>query len=120
MVVLGIGYVTALELAKRGARVILACRNQIEAEKARTRIIHETNNKNVIFKYVDLSNSNTIKEFAKDINETEDTIDILVNNAGAVGLGDRCTEDGLQILMQTNYYGSFLLTYLLLGSAINI
>lgn len=74
-----------------------------------------TKNENVVYKYLDMCSFKSLKEFAKTINETEDKIDILVNNAGAVGLGDKYTEDGLQILMQTNYFGHVVLTEQLLG-----
>lgn len=58
----------------------------------------------------------TIRKFVQDVNETEDHVDVLINNAGvAVGLEDKYTDDGLQITMQTNYFGSVYLTQLLLG-----
>lgn len=59
----------------------------------------------------------TIRNFVKEINDTEEKIDILINNAGvAVGLEDKYTSDGLQITMQTNYFGTVYLTQLLLGT----
>lgn len=111
----GIGFATALEFAKRGARVILACRNMKEGEKAKYRIINETENKNILCKHLDLASFETVRQFAKDINATEERLDILVNNAGGAFLGNSYTKDGFQITMQTNYYGPFLLTHLLLG-----
>ncbi|KAI4462297.1 phosphatidylinositol-glycan biosynthesis class f protein-related [Holotrichia oblita] len=78
---LGIGYYTALDFAKRGARVILACRNRDRAEDALRRIIKATNNKNVTYKLVDLKSLQSVRDFAADINKNEERVDILVNNA---------------------------------------
>lgn len=110
---------TALDFAKRGARVILACRDLNTAEEARKNIIKQTDNCNVFVKHLDLSSLKSVKRFANDIVQSKEKVHILVNNAGAAGFGDVRTEDNLQILMQVNYFGSFLLTYLLLGIIIN-
>nr|XP_969508.2 PREDICTED: uncharacterized protein LOC657996 [Tribolium castaneum] len=111
----GIGFETALDFAKRGARVILACRDEKRAEDARYKVIEETGNKNVVVKLINMSSFNSVREFAKEINETEDRLDILVNNAGAGGIGDKKSKDGHVLLMQINYFSSFLLTHLLIG-----
>lgn len=115
---IGIGYETAKEFAKRGARVILACRNKEKAEEAQRNIIKESDNTNVIVKIVDFSSLNSIRALADDINVTEERLDILVNNAGATNLGKDLTEDGLNSTMQVNYFGSFLLTILLIGELV--
>mgnify|MGYP005984370703 FL=1 len=114
-VILGIGYDTALDFAKRGARVILACRDEGRAEEARIRIVEETGNKNIVVQLIDMSSFETVREFAKRINETEERLDILVNNAGAAGIGDKRSKDGHVLLMQINYFSAFLLTNLLIG-----
>uniref|UniRef100_A0A6P7G5Q8 Retinol dehydrogenase 11-like isoform X1 n=1 Tax=Diabrotica virgifera virgifera TaxID=50390 RepID=A0A6P7G5Q8_DIAVI len=110
----GIGYETALDFAKRGAKVILACRDEVKAKEAVDTIITETHNKNVVYRLVDLTSFNSVRRFANDINSNEDRLDILVNNAGAGRLGNKETEDGISIVMQTNYFSHFLLTYLLI------
>ncbi|KAJ8933510.1 hypothetical protein NQ318_003402, partial [Aromia moschata] len=110
----GIGYETALEFAKRGARVILGCRNEAKAIEARDKIIKETSNQNVVVKRIDFSSLKSVRHFAKDVEENEERLDILVNNAGVGMARDALTEDGLQFLMQVNYYGPFLLTILLI------
>lgn len=112
---IGIGYETAKEFAKRGARVILACRNKEKAEEAKKNIIKESDNTNVIVKIVDFSSLDSVRAFAEDINATEERLDILVNNAGAANLGKHITDDGLDPTMQVNYFSSFLLTILLIG-----
>lgn len=104
-----------MDFAKRGARVILACRDESKAAEAVNKIKTETHNTDVIYKLVDLSSFKSVKEFAANINATEERLDILVNNAGAGGLGDKLTEDGLPIVIQINYFSHFLLTNLLLG-----
>ncbi|KAF5307646.1 hypothetical protein FQR65_LT06701 [Abscondita terminalis] len=97
---IGIGYYTALDFAKRGARVILACRNQTKAEKAKSKIINETGNKNVVVKILDLSSFKSVRKFAKEVNETEKRLDILVNNAGGGVFTELYTSDGLKSQMQ--------------------
>lgn len=100
--------------------MILACRNEIRGEDARSRIVKETRNPNVIFKLLDLSSLDSVRAFADDINATEERIDILVNNAGAGGLGNHHTKDGIQITLQVNHVSAFLLTHLLLGILIRL
>lgn len=111
----GIGFETAKEFAKRGARVILACRNKEKAEAAQRQIIEATDNTNVVIKLVDFSSLDSVRAFAKDINENEKRLDILVNNAGTADAGKPVSKDGLELIMQTNYFSSFLLTVLLIG-----
>jgi len=78
-------------------------------------IIACTNNPNVEVRYLDLTSLATVRQFAKDIIKTESHLEILVNNAGAGGLGTKNTVDNLQIGMQVNHFGPFLLTCLLVG-----
>ncbi|KAF5307645.1 hypothetical protein FQR65_LT06700 [Abscondita terminalis] len=111
----GLGYYTALDFAKRGARVILACRNRTKAESAKTRIIEATGNPNVIVQIVDLSSLSSVRQFVKKIYETEDQLHILVNNAGGGIYNQPYTEDGLGSSMQINHFAPFLLTILLLS-----
>ncbi|KAJ3643173.1 hypothetical protein Zmor_025898 [Zophobas morio] len=111
----GIGYETAFDFAKRGAKVILACRNISKAQEARRKIIEETHNHKIFVRVVDLASFDSVRGFAKEINKTEDRLDILVNNAGAIGLEHKRTVDGRPLLMQVNYFSSFLLTNLLLN-----
>ncbi|KAF2897599.1 hypothetical protein ILUMI_08568 [Ignelater luminosus] len=110
----GIGFYTAQDFAKRGARVILACRNRQRAEDARSKIIEATGNPNVVVRIIDLSSLASVRAFAKEINETEERLDILVNNAAQGGIEHQLTADGLGLTMQSNYFGPFLLTHLLI------
>ncbi|XP_063862754.1 retinol dehydrogenase 11-like [Scylla paramamosain] len=111
----GIGMETAKDLARRGARVILACRNLTKAQAVVDHIISETGNKKVVVRLLDTSDLSSVRRFAKEILQTEDAIHILVNNAGIAGKQVReVTGDGLELTMATNHYGHFLLTNLLL------
>lgn len=108
-----------MDFAKRGAKVILACRDESKAKEAVNKIRTETHNTDVVYKLLDLSSFKSVRQFAENVNASEERLDILVNNAGAGGLGDKITEDGLPIVMQINYFSHFLLTNLLLGKHLN-
>lgn len=111
----GIGYEAAKDFAERGARVILACRNDERGIAARDKIRRETGNEDVHFKKLDLASFASIRTFADDIIKNEKRLDILVNNAGMVMKPEKIlTEDGLLVGMQANHFGPFLMTYLLL------
>ncbi|KAK9874728.1 hypothetical protein WA026_005543 [Henosepilachna vigintioctopunctata] len=107
----GIGYATATLLASRGCKVIIACRRdptrEIENIKKRT------GNRNITFKRLNLCSLNSVRTFAEEIKKEEKKIDILINNAGAIHVNQKISEDSLNALMQTNYFGAFLLTHLL-------
>lgn len=110
----GIGFETAKDLADRGARVIIACRNEGRGIKARDEIIAATENKDVHYRNLDLASLTSVRKFSDEINSTEKRIDILINNAGVIEANNLKTEDGLQLGMQINHFGPFLLTNLLL------
>lgn len=110
----GIGLETAKDLARRGAKVIVACRDQIKGIQVREKIIQSTGNEKVLFKQLDLSSFASVHAFANDVLKTEDNIHILINNAGTGKLDNSLTEDNLPIEAQVNHFGPFLLTMLLL------
>lgn len=109
----GLGYETALILASRGCRIILA--DKVDGKQARDKIIKITNNNNIIYKRLDLTSLQCIRRFAKEINATEERLDILINNAGVGASLNKHTDDGLHPTMQVNHFGPFLLTHLLSG-----
>ncbi len=110
----GIGYQTALELANRQARVILACRNVEKGETAVLKIRKKTNNPNVHFRQLDLASMCSIRRFAEKVLECESHIDVLINNAAVMFPQYCATEDGFELHMGVNHLGHFLLTNLLL------
>lgn len=109
----GIGKETARDLARRGAKVILACRNLEEGNKARVDIIQSTGNTLVEVQHLDLSSLASVHKFANKIINEEPRLDVLVNNAGVAGIKNKITADNLQLGMQVNHFGPFLLTCLL-------
>ncbi|XP_042865463.1 retinol dehydrogenase 13-like [Penaeus japonicus] len=110
----GIGLATAEDLARRGARVIMACRNAAKAGKLAEEIREKTGNKEVEVRVLDISDFDSVREFAREFKKTEKRLDVLINNAG-VGIPDkRMTKQGFELTMATNHYGHFLLTNLLL------
>ena len=111
----GIGLETAVDLAKRNARVILACRSVERGEKAAVEVRKRSSNDNVVFRQLDLASLESVRKFASKILEEEPRVDILINNAGVMALPQRyLTVDGFEMQFGTNHLGHFLLTYLLL------
>ncbi|XP_021940131.1 retinol dehydrogenase 14-like isoform X2 [Zootermopsis nevadensis] len=109
----GIGKETAHDLARRGAKVILACRDLEKAKKACADIVASTGNSLVEVQHLDLSSLASVRKFANNIINTEPRLDVLINNAGAGGIVEKFTADNLQLGMQVNHFGGFLLTCLL-------
>ncbi|XP_051969285.1 retinol dehydrogenase 12-like isoform X2 [Xyrauchen texanus] len=109
----GIGKETARDLAKRGARVIMACRDLEKAEEARKELMEDSGNQNIVINKLDLSDTKSIRAFAELINK-EKKVNILINNAGIMMCPFSKTADGFEMQFGVNHLGHFLLTYLLL------
>jgi NAD(P)-dependent dehydrogenase (short-subunit alcohol dehydrogenase family) len=107
----GIGYHTALELARRGATVVLACRSAERGRAALDRIRAELPEASVALGSLDLSSLESVRAFAAD---QGGPLDILVNNAGVMALPWQTTADGFEMQFGTNHLGHFALTGLLL------
>ncbi|XP_016133682.1 dehydrogenase/reductase SDR family member 13-like isoform X1 [Sinocyclocheilus grahami] len=115
----GIGKTTALDLAKRGARVILACRNKQKAEAAVYDIRKESGNPEVLYMHLDLASLTSVRGFAETFLKSEPRLDLLINNAVCVAfslglIASGRTEDGFGMVFGVNHLGHFLLTLLLL------
>lgn len=110
----GVGRETALDLARKGARVIMACRNLEKAHEAAEKIKTTTGNENVIVKELDLASLKSVRHFVEEVHQSEDRLDILVNNAGIMRCPYWKTEDGFEMQFGVNHLGHFLLTNLLL------
>ena len=110
----GIGKETARDMSRRGAKVIMACRNFELANKAADEIRAETGG-DIKLVHLDLSSLNSVRKCAKEILQEENRIDILINNAGLfTATSTKKTGDGFELHMGTNHLGHFLFTNLLL------
>lgn len=109
----GIGEETAIALAMRGARVIIACRDPDKAQKAVRKIKFRSHSLNVAHMELDLANLRSVREFCKNFLQTEKRLDVLINNAGMPSVLD-WTDDGFSMCFGVNHLGHFLLTNLLL------
>ncbi|KAM3872919.1 retinol dehydrogenase 13 [Diretmus argenteus] len=110
----GIGKETSRDLARRGARVVMACRDLSRAERAAEEIRQSTGNGNVVIRHLDLASLFSVRHFAKDFLASEERLDILINNAGVMMCPKWLTEDGFETQLAVNHLGHFLLTNLLL------
>jgi NAD(P)-dependent dehydrogenase (short-subunit alcohol dehydrogenase family) len=110
----GIGWHTALELARAGAEVILTARTEAKGQDAVDRIRRQLPQARVRFELLDLSSLRSVEMFATKVS-SEPKLDLLVNNAGVMRLPQRrVTEDGFETQFGTNFFGPFALTVLLL------
>ena len=109
----GIGKITARELARAGARVILACRNREKTDAVIAEIKRETGNQNLEFVALDLADLGSVRKAAAEINAKNVAIHGLVNNAGLAG-SRGLTKDGFELTWGTNHLGHYLFTRLLL------
>ena len=115
----GVGKVTARELAKRGAHVIMLCRNKEKAELAKEDILKVCGHNRVDIVLADLASTDQIRDAAAYINSTYPKIDVLNNNAGLIMGGKReTTADGFEMTFGVNHLAPFLLTYLLMDKVL--
>src|SRR5438034_6253331 len=112
----GIGRVTALELAKMGDTVVLACRDKSKGKATRDEIKAQNSNASVDMLLADLSSQQSVRQLARDFTDRYSRLDVLVNNAGGVFLRRSTTVDGLERTFAVNYLAPFLLTNLLLDT----
>ena len=110
----GIGKETAVDLAKRGARVIIGCRNLEKGKEALKEIQERSGSKDIFLEKIDLASLDSVRKFADSILKSERRLDILINNAGVMACDYQKTEDGFEMQFGTNHLGHFLLTMLLL------
>ncbi len=92
----GIGRVTALELAKMGATVVLACRDKSKGEATRDEIKAQNSDALVDMLLADLSSQQSVRQLAQDFKDRYSRLDVLLNNAGAIFLRRSTTIDGLE------------------------
>jgi NAD(P)-dependent dehydrogenase (short-subunit alcohol dehydrogenase family) len=110
----GIGYATAGALAEHGAHVIMACRDDEKARRARDKLESELERSSLELLRLDLADLVSVRRAAGAVQAKHARLDILVNNAGVMGTPYRQTADGFELQMATNHLGHFALTGLLL------
>jgi len=108
----GIGKVTAIELAKMNATLVLLCRDKERGESAQKEIIELTGNNNVELILCDLSSQKEIRDFVTEFKSKYQKLHILINNAGV--MLSKKSEDGFEMNFAVNHLAPFLLTNLLL------
>ncbi|GGZ28171.1 oxidoreductase [Streptomyces inusitatus] len=108
----GIGLITARELARKGARVVLACRSEERGSRAEALIKGALPGSDVEFRRLDLGDLASVREFAAGYRD--ERLDLLINNAGVMALPQGRTADGFETQFGVNHLGHFALTGLLL------
>jgi NAD(P)-dependent dehydrogenase (short-subunit alcohol dehydrogenase family) len=110
----GIGKVTAMELARKGANIVFTTRSIGKAEKVKDEIISKTQNLNIDFLECDLSSFKSIKNFVEYFNLKYSALHVLINDAGVWNAKRKLSKDGIENTFAVNYLAPFLLTTLLL------
>jgi NAD(P)-dependent dehydrogenase (short-subunit alcohol dehydrogenase family) len=112
----GIGSATALALAKKGATVIVAGRDEKRCQQTVNQIKDETGNYYVYYLLSDLSVQAQVCQLAADFHSRFTRLDLLINNAGAVFFRRQVSADGIEMTFALNHLAYFLLTDLLLDT----
>jgi NAD(P)-dependent dehydrogenase (short-subunit alcohol dehydrogenase family) len=110
----GIGKVTALELAKKGATTVIVGRNRAKTEATMKEIQAQSGNSKVSMLLGDLSLMADVRRIAAEFKQKYDRLDVLVNNAGAWFSERQETAEGIEMTFALNHLSYFLLTNLLL------
>ena len=110
----GIGFVTARELARAGARVLIVARTPEKGTDTIRRIAQETGGESVEALSADLGSQADVRALAREVKGRTDRLDVLVNNAGVILLERRESLDGIETTFAVNHLAYFLLTNLLL------
>ena len=110
----GTGFEAIKAFARKGAHVVMACRNLEKAEKAKSKIINEIPSASLEIIELDLSDLSKVRSFVVSFRNSHDSLDILCNNAGIMIVPKRIeTVDGFELQLASNHFGHFALTGLL-------
>lgn len=109
----GLGRITALELARHQARVVLAVRDRAKGEQTASWISDQVPGAQVEVRVLDLSGLGSVRDFAADMHTDFDRLDLLIHNAGVMRTPPGWTEDGFETQLAVNHLGPFALTGLL-------
>ena len=115
----GIGLCTVIDLAKRGATIVMACRDMRKSEKALEKAKAESSSKDILLMHLDLSSLDSVRNFTKEFLSKYSKLNILINNAGVMACPYMKTKDGFEMQIGTNHFGHFVLTNLLLKALAN-
>jgi NAD(P)-dependent dehydrogenase (short-subunit alcohol dehydrogenase family) len=102
----GLGFATAVDLAKRGGHIIMACRSGIPT--AGEEVKRLSGSQKVEMMKVDLSDMDSINAFIEELKNKGVKIDILIMNAGIVPAQSRKTKQGLEEMFMVNYFSAFV------------
>ncbi|MBM6387587.1 MAG: SDR family NAD(P)-dependent oxidoreductase [Paenibacillus sp.] len=114
----GLGQLAAIELAKRGASLVLTARSEERAEATRNRIRTIAPSANIHFFFGDLSLLSDVKRIGLEMAAAYPRIDVLLNNAGLHAFEQRVTSEGFAEMIAVNYLAPWLLTHALRNSLI--
>ncbi|MEY2570525.1 MAG: hypothetical protein QOE63_875 [Acidimicrobiaceae bacterium] len=107
----GLGLEASKVFARRGARVLLACRNQQKAEAAATEVRAAAGGTaDVDIVPLDLASLDSVASAAKLVRDQESRLDLLINNAGLMAIDESKTEQGFEMQLGVNHLGHFALT----------
>lgn len=106
----GLGLVSARELARHGADVVLACRNLEKGRSAQREIGAAAPQARVELAELDLGSLDSVAACAQALGERHDGLDLLLNNAGVMAPPRRETADGFELQLGTNLFGHFALS----------
>jgi len=115
----GIGYYATLELARKGAHVLLACRNKARGDAALARLHSEVPGASAEVVLLDLASLESVCAFGAAELALGEPLDLLINNAGVMAPKRRTlTANGFEIQFGTNVLGHYVLTALLLPALV--
>jgi len=106
----GIGKTCAMEMARKGCHVVLACRSEAKTTPVVEQIRKETKNDKVEFMELDLASLRSVQAFVTHYKEKGYPLHILLNNAGIMACPFSLSVDGVEMQFATNHLGHFLLT----------
>jgi NAD(P)-dependent dehydrogenase (short-subunit alcohol dehydrogenase family) len=112
----GIGYFTALEIARMGASIVILGRDRTRCESSVKTIQEQSGNLSIEYLVADLSSQTQIRTVAHKFYEQHDHLDVLVNNAGGFFLRRKLSVDGIEMTLAVNHLAYFLLTILLIDA----
>ena len=116
----GLGFETALVLASRGARVVLAVRDIDKGNAAAARLLGKVPTADVTVQPLDVGSLQSIRTAAAELKSAYPRIDLLINNAGVMYPPKQLTKDGFELQFGTNHLGAFALTGLLLENLLPV